>query len=227
MSCHGEAHDDDFGHSHDGHGHSHSHGHDHDHDHDHDAEADTGLRDSLFGKVAVGRAWCLNEQTPGSVCGVFKPWHQRLDTTCGIASDADEELLVYVPFTGMVKLKSVLIWGGSGQEAPREVRVFANRDDLDFDNVHDALPTQEWPLVDGATHPVEYPVRAAKFSAVQSVALHFPANFGADETHVYYLAFRGDWEQLRENPVISVYELRPNVADHKAPASETSHQSIS
>ncbi|KAJ2796905.1 hypothetical protein H4R21_004531 [Coemansia helicoidea] len=225
MSCQHEAHDDDFGHSHDGHGHG--HGHSHGHDHSHDAEPDTGPQDSLFGQVLVDEAWCLNEQTPGSVCGVLKPWDRRLDTACRIVSDADEELLVYVPFNAMVKLKSVLIWGGSGQEAPSRVRAFANRDDLDFDNVGDTVPSQEWPLVDGATQPVEYPVRATKFSSVRSVALHVPANFGADETHVYYLAFRGDWEPLRENPVISVYELRPNVADHKAPAAEASHHSVS
>ncbi|KAJ1728665.1 hypothetical protein LPJ61_003912, partial [Coemansia biformis] len=211
MSCHGEAHDDDFGHSHEGHGHGHGHGRGHGgHDHSHEADADTGLSDSLFGKVVVDEAWCLNERTAGSVRGVFKPWDRRLDTAHCIESDADVELLVYVPFNGMVKLKSVLIWGGDGQAAPSHVRVFANRDDLDFDSVGDAVPTQEWPLVDGATQPVEYPVRAAKFAAVRSVALHFPANFGADETQIFYLAFRGDWEQLRENPVISVYELKPN-----------------
>ncbi|KAJ1988114.1 hypothetical protein GGI25_001656 [Coemansia spiralis] len=214
--CHGEAND-----------HDHDHDHDHSHGHSHDADADTGIADSLFGKVNTDETWCLNESVPEAIKTVFKPWHQRLDTTRYVESDADAELLVFVPFTGMVKLKSIFVWG-RGESAPSEVRVFANRDDLDFDSVGDARPTQEWALVDQAREPVEYPVRAAKFGAVRSLLLHFPASFGADQTAVYFLAFRGEWTELVDAPVVSVYEAKPNVADHKAPAGENfAHHSIS
>ncbi|KAJ2357010.1 hypothetical protein IWW50_001310 [Coemansia erecta] len=211
--------------------HHHCHGeateHDHNHDHEHDAEADTGLQDSLFGKVAVDRSWCLNETIPNSIQTVFKPWDFRHDTSHAVESDADEELLIHVPFTGMVKLKSLFVWGGPDASAPSALRIFANRDDLDFDNVADAEPTQELELIHGATQVPEYPVRTAKFNSTQSLTLHVPGNFGADQTTVYYLAFRGEWTELSETPVISVYELKPNVADHKTKNENLSHHSIS
>ncbi|KAJ1835464.1 hypothetical protein LPJ63_001084 [Coemansia sp. RSA 2711] len=207
--------------------HDHSHDHGHDHSHEHDADADTGLQDSLFSQVDSERAWCLNESEPNAIKAVFKPWHQRLDTTLVCQSDADEELLIHVPFTSMVKLKSLFIWGGSGEAAPRTLRVFANRDDLDFDNVGDAEPTQTLELIDNAGQPPEYPVRTAKFGSTRSLTLHVPDNYGAEQTSVYYLAFRGEWTELSETPVISVYELKPNAADHKTPNENLSHHSIS
>ncbi|KAJ2894602.1 hypothetical protein IWW38_002526 [Coemansia aciculifera] len=224
MSCQHEANEDDY--------------HNHDHsgcDHSHDDEAETGHTDSLYSKVLVDKAWCLNESEPDSIKRVFKPWHLRMDTTRFVTSSSgdDPELLVYVPFSGMVKLKSVFVWGGASDEAPESIRVFANRDDLDFDNVAGATPTQEWDLVRGARAPVEYPVRPAKFAAVRSLTLHLPRSFATDNgddderTKLCFLSFRGDWMPLTANPVISVYELTPNAADHKAPASELSHSSIS
>ncbi|KAJ2052329.1 hypothetical protein IW146_003241 [Coemansia sp. RSA 922] len=228
MNCHDEANEDDY-HSHE-HGHGHGHGHSHDgHDHSHDEEADTGQADSLFDKVLVDQAWCLNESEPESIKLVFKPWHRRLDTTQLVSSDSDAELLVYVPFNGMVKLKSIFLWGGVGDEAPQSVRVFANRDDLDFDNVGDVQPTQEWTLARGARAPVEYPVRSAKFSSVRSLTLHLPRSFADEETmELYFLSFRGEWLPLTADPIISIYELTPNAADHKTPASELAgHHTIS
>ncbi|PIA12996.1 hypothetical protein COEREDRAFT_83764 [Coemansia reversa NRRL 1564] len=216
MNCHGEAHEEDHRVSQ-----NHGHGHGHSHDHSHEAEVTTGLRDSLFGKVMVDKSWCLNESMAGSIKGVFKPWEQRLDTVLKVESDADTELLVFVPFNGMVKLKSIIVWGGSDGSAPEEMQVFANRDDLDFDNVSNTKPTQVLPLVDGATAPVEYPVRVAKFGSVRCLSLYFPGCFSEDATTLYYLAFRGEWEELKENPIISVYESKPNIADHKTPANET------
>ncbi|KAJ2237434.1 hypothetical protein H4R99_005413 [Coemansia sp. RSA 1722] len=227
MNCHDEAGDDDYhaGHSH-GHGHDHSHGHGH--DHSHDAAADTGFSDSLFSKVNIDLVRCLNESTPDAIKQVFKPYHQRLDTTQFVSSDPDDpELLVYVPFTAMIKLKSIFIWGGSSDSAPNHVRVFANRDDLDFESVGDAAPTQEWALARGAREPVEYPVRVTKFGGVRSLTLHFPQCFDGDESTVYFLAFRGEWVELKDTPVVAVYELKPTAADHKTPASENmGHHSI-
>ncbi|KAJ2004353.1 hypothetical protein GGI04_002634 [Coemansia thaxteri] len=219
MSCHHEAGEDDY----------HGHGHGHDHDHDHGDEADTGPSDSLFGKVLDEQAWCLNEAEAGSIRRVFKPWHRRLDTTELVTSDVDGELLIYVPFNGMVKLKSIFVWGGAGGSAPQRLRVFANRDDLDFDSIEGAECTQEWDLARGAREPVEYAVRAARFGAVRCLTLLVPRCFDAPDapTELLFLAFRGDWMPLRADPVISIYELTPNAADHKAPATELmGHRSV-
>ncbi|KAJ2449271.1 histone deacetylase (class I) Clr6 [Coemansia sp. RSA 2336] len=189
------------------------HGEATDHDHTHE-EADTGLQDSLFDKVDVDKAWCLNETTSGSIKTIFKPWGERLDTTQRVQSDADEELIIHVPFTGMVKLKSLLVWGGADDSAPASVRLFANRDGLDFDSVEDAEPTQQVELARGLAEPAEYPVRTAKFSSTRSLTLHVTGNFGGEQTTVYFLAFRGEWTRLKEAPKRITYYYDEEVGNY-------------
>ena len=48
---------------------------------------------------------CLNEAVEESGKKVFKPYETRLDRTEWVESDADEEFLFNIPFTGSVKLK--------------------------------------------------------------------------------------------------------------------------
>ena len=81
-----------------GHGHSHSHGCDH-------GEAgkvgeESGVAYSLYQKIDMNNLTCLNEETDGSGKTVFKPWESRLDREKFVQSDADEELLINIPFTG-------------------------------------------------------------------------------------------------------------------------------
>ena len=58
---------------------------------------------------------CLNEATPDSCKGVFRPWSQRLQppTTVLSSNDDDAELLIHVPFDGQVVLKAICIIGAS------------------------------------------------------------------------------------------------------------------
>ncbi|CAG8591796.1 3269_t:CDS:2 [Paraglomus occultum] len=110
----------------DGHGHGHSHG-DHDHDHDHDGP-DRGAEESLFSQINQENVRCLNESEPGAGKKVIKPWHERNDTTKYVESDADEQLIFFIPFTGSVKLKSILIKGGPGDSCPAKLKAQVSAD---------------------------------------------------------------------------------------------------
>lgn len=56
-----------------------------------------------------------------------------------------------------------------------------------------------------------------KFSSVQHLSLHFKTNFGGETTKIHYIGLKGDFmEARRQGIVIANYELKPNIADHKA-----------
>ena len=64
---------------------------------------------------------CLLGQVDNSGRLVFKPWEARLDKTDRVDSDADEELLINIPFTGDVKLKGIVVIGGEDETHPDKV----------------------------------------------------------------------------------------------------------
>lgn len=68
-------------------------------------------------------------------------------------------LYLKVPFTGSVKLQALTLIGGMVQSAPDKLKVFINRDDLDFSMVSDLVPVQEWDLVDNSDGTMEYPTQ--------------------------------------------------------------------
>ena len=146
----------------------------HSHDHskcnhtndDKESEAQI-IGDSLLSYVDLPRVRCLNVADADSVEGIFKTYDRRRDTTEFIESDADDELLLYVPFTEVVKIKGLTIVGGteaSDSSAPSKATLFINRDDLDFDSAPDAQSVQEIDLLDGALSDTEYPLKYAQLS---------------------------------------------------------------
>ncbi|XP_019698529.1 PITH domain-containing protein 1 isoform X2 [Harpegnathos saltator] len=72
-------------------------------------EADSGPCCTLYDKIDIARVQCLNECTEGTGATVFKKWEDRLDRTKFVESDIDAELLFNIPFTGNVKLKSIIV----------------------------------------------------------------------------------------------------------------------
>lgn len=113
---------------------------------------------------------------------------------------------------------------GSGAETdsnPSEMRVFLNRDDIDFDNVEEIAPTQAWELPERSGAPDEefhHPTAFAKFQNVQTLVVYLPANHGAELTKLLFLGFRGVSTGDRRGVVKAVYEARAVPSDHAAPA---------
>lgn len=104
---------------------------------------------------------CLNEDEEGTCRYIFKPWHRRLEGEGPVLrSDPDDpELLIHVPFTGSVKLQAISVIGGPDGRAPAKLKVFVNRDDLDFSAVADLAPVQEWDLLENQNGVMEYPTQ--------------------------------------------------------------------
>ncbi|KAI0926421.1 hypothetical protein AcW1_008601 [Taiwanofungus camphoratus] len=186
----------------------------HSHGHHHDIPEAQGHRDNLFSHIDRDNVVALNVQSPGKGPEVIKPWHERQDETAYLESDADDQIIVRVPFVGSIKLRAVLLKSGPGDQTPSKVAVYNNMENLDFSNIADLKPAQEFEVAQGR-EVGEYHVLPAKFPNVTSITLFFPASQGADTTRIYYIGFLGQWSERKNAPVITVYEAQPNLADHE------------
>ncbi|KAI0557308.1 PITH domain containing protein [Gracilaria domingensis] len=191
------------------HGHSCSHEH-HDHDHDHGDDAG-GEAWALFEQVNTNALVCLNEAQPNSLKNVLRPWNKRSDPSLPtLKSDADEQLLMCIPFVSPVKIKSICVIGAGDVENPSHMKAFINDATLDFSSVERKKPIQEWDLternVDGT---IEYPTKYTKFQNVSKLWLFVSSNFGADFTEIRYIGLKGEYTKYRREAVNTVYESRP------------------
>ncbi|KAI9510720.1 DUF1000-domain-containing protein [Russula earlei] len=171
-----------------------------------------GPSDNVFAHIDRDNVIALNSTREGKL--VIKPWNERLDERVYIESDADDQLIIRVPFTGSVKLRSLLLKTGPGDQTPEKVALFANIDNIDFSDAQDKEPLQTLDVAVGR-EVGEYALKPAKFPNVSTVTLFFPSSRGAETTRIYYVGFLGQWSERKQDPVITVYEARPNLADHE------------
>ncbi|XP_047154642.1 PITH domain-containing protein 1 isoform X1 [Vigna umbellata] len=190
--------------------------------HDHSCEEhDCSSNWSLYQHIDISKVFALNEATPGSVKSVFKAWEDRLNTSGEHlkSNEGDPELLVFIPFTSDVKIKSISIVGGAYGTSPSKMRVFINREGIDFSDAQSMQAVQEWDLVENMQGVLEYQTRYSKFQSVANITLHFPESFGGDITEIHYIGFKGEATQMKRDAVANiVYELLPNPSDHKTRA---------
>jgi len=235
MSHH--CHDEHAGDGGDGH-----HHHAHDGDHDHSDDITPALQFSLYQHINFDEVEALNEAESGSGKAIVKKtWAERLTTEPELASDADEQLLIHVPyvhrfpepnaapanhgapggeeprrFTGQVKLHSIVLRTSDSASAPRTLKLFQNRDDVDFAAAEDLEAAQAFEL-SRAAGVQEIPVKRARFGQARRLTLFFPDNFGdgdEDVTRISYLGFKGEWMQLGRAPTNILYEAAAQPGDH-------------
>jgi hypothetical protein len=116
-----------------GHSGSGGHGHEHDHmsDHSHDQTQVDGV--DLFPQIAIDKVRCANERRSGTGKFCLKPYAKRLDHRKYLISEEDDpEVILHVPFTEAVRLAGICICANDDTSAPKNVKIFVNRDDIDF-----------------------------------------------------------------------------------------------
>ncbi|UNI20361.1 hypothetical protein JDV02_006455 [Purpureocillium takamizusanense] len=194
-------------------------GHDHhEHDHDHSDDITPALQSSLYEQINFDEITTLNEsRRDAGKAVVKKTWAERLSSEPELESDADEQLLMTVPFTEQVKLHSILLRTSPSPSAPRTLHLYINRADLDFSSAEELEPVQKLEL--SQTSDVqEIPVKRALFGKVQRLGLFFVDNFGdgdEDVSRVSYVGFKGEWTRLGRAPTNILYEAAPQPGDHK------------
>lgn len=200
-------------------------GHSHDH---HDHGDDLGL--SLLPQVDLPGVQCLNEEIPNSGRAVIKPHQDRLSVEPVLRSQPDDpELLLFIPFTEAVVLQSISIrsvtTGDGDASPPRTIKLFVDRDDLDFGTARDLEPQMQMELlpphhfVEGT---IDYPLRpAGRFQNISSLTIFVADNYSGDEglaTIITYVGLKGKGTKLRRMAVETVYETQPMPKQTRAKA---------
>ena len=197
-----------------------------DHSHDDPAGDSVGVAYSLYSKIDLNRLECLNEAVDGSAKTIFKPWNERLDNENYVESDADEELLFNIAFTGNIKLKGIIVRGANDDSHPSSLKIYKNRPNMSFDDTS-LEPDQEFELQRDTMATAEYPTKIVKFATVNHLTLYFPKNFGDDTTRIYYIGLKGDFTAAQRDAIlIANYELASNPADHKVNLFESTKNTI-
>lgn len=172
--------------------------------------------------IDAARVSCLNEAVAGSCRGVLRTHCTAADKSVWVqsASSDDTELLLHVPFTGPVRLRSLCVVGASGEAAtacPARVRVFVNREGIDCDEARDEAPAAEFLLASANADGAAWlSLRAARFNNATSVQMFFPSGVlgGGGAARIYFVGLKGEPTGARREAVHATYEARAQLADH-------------
>lgn len=201
------------------------------HSHDHDHGDDLGL--SLRPQMDLDRVVCLNEEVRNSGRAVLKLHEERLTATPALQSPEDDpELLLTIPFTEAVSCQSICIrsvGGGNDTAPPRIVKLFCDRENLDFETAREMdnpamklelLPPDHMP--DAGT--IDYPLRpAGRFQNISSLHIFVESNYddeGEAGSIITYVGVKGKGTKMRRAAVDCVYESQGMPKDHQVPGDE-------
>lgn len=189
---------------------------------------DAVVGDSLNGYVERPRLRGINIDDPAKLPMLFdKSWEERHDRSKYVESDVDEDMLVWVPLTEVVKIRAIcIVGGGEGaqpDDAPSKVKIFVNREDLDLDSAKDLPCDQELDLQRGQYADMEHPLKQSKFSNVRNLTFYVHKNFGGENTRLNCIHLRGTSTKASSQKVIlnTVYETQGQLKDHKTRGVET------
>lgn len=203
----------------------------HSHDHDHGDELGMSLRPQMD----LPNVECLNEEVQNSGRAILKLHEERLTAEPSCCSPEDDpELLLKIPFTESVTIQSISVRSsGTSGAPPKTIKLFVNRDDLDFDMARELTPQATLELLP-AHHFVEgsidYPLRpAGRFQSVSSLSIYFQDNYGDEDstaTEITFVGLKGKGSSVKRRAVETVYESRGMPADHKVPGDEFSGRNV-
>ncbi|KAE8670941.1 PITH domain-containing protein [Hibiscus syriacus] len=133
---------------------------------------------------------CHNQSSGHLLADALKQGY-REDEGLNLESDADEQLLIYIPFTQVVKLHSIVV-KGSKEEGPKTVKLFTNREHMGFSNVNDFTPSDAAVLSLDNLKGKPIVVKYVKFQNVRSLTIFIEDNqSGSEITKVQKIASYG------------------------------------
>ncbi|KIK69643.1 hypothetical protein GYMLUDRAFT_34036 [Collybiopsis luxurians FD-317 M1] len=173
-----------------------------------------GERSNLWRCIDRDNVHGLNLTVPEDAKEVIKPWDQREDTEKFADSNVDDQVIIHVPFSQNVRLRSVLLKLGRGESAPNHLQIFANHPNIvDFSEAETTKAQLDITLLQGESGVVEYPLRVAAFASVNSVSLFFSESSGGDVSRIYFIGFKGEVRELKKDKDPQMDVPAANAAD--------------
>lgn len=152
------------------------------------AAAKTRPYGDLKEAISTKDCYCLNEDPNKPFGNLFMG-----DETLQLKSDADEQLMLYIEFQDAVKVFSLNIVAPAGEEAPRVIKLFANRPNLGFSDAADVEPTQTIELKEEDLLPEnDVELRFVKFQRVKNITIFVEENNGGEITSISSLKLFGE-----------------------------------
>jgi len=144
-------------------------------DHSTDSQ-DWNSGESLHPSIDTLGVRALNEEHVGSFSAVLvstRPTH--VPDPPFRTPEHDPELILFVPFTSMVQIKAIALASGGEGISPAKVKLFVNREDVDFSNAESLQAAQELNLVPDSSELIEYPLKFAVVRRPCSCCLDLPS----------------------------------------------------
>ncbi|XP_057550972.1 PITH domain-containing protein At3g04780 [Amaranthus tricolor] len=133
---------------------------------------------------------CLNQKSSNTIANALKQGY-REDDGLNLESDADEQLLIYIPFTQVIKLHSIVIKGPE-EEGPKTVKLYSNREHMGFSNVNDFPPSDTAVLSTENLKGKPVVLKYVKFQNVRSLTIFIEDNQSeAEMTKIQKIALYG------------------------------------
>ena len=151
-----------------------------------------------------------------------------------LISDTDEELLIRICFSKVVRLRGLCLVSLDEEikkkycvEMPSKVNIYLNRIDVSFANCGTIAPTQSIDLYSISGDGYYTPVKASLFFRTASLTLHIPGNKARKPnvmTAIQHLGFFGEPSDIEvsKKAVTTVYETKPSVHDYGTAVPELS-----
>ncbi|KAJ2082262.1 hypothetical protein H4R24_001708 [Coemansia sp. RSA 988] len=137
--------------------------------------------------VLMKQSECLNQNDDHPMNNIF------VDDDKVLESDVDEQMVLRISFNQPIKLHSIMLKAPL-DKAPKNIKIYANRTDVEFDDVDTAEATQEIVMTKGIYEDGKGVVnlRYVRFQNINNITLFVADNLGDEEvTAISQLAFIG------------------------------------
>jgi len=140
----------------------------------------------LFPFINETSIGCLNESSENVVKNIFpankkKSFIGKKDESF-LESEADEQLLIDLPFKQNVKIHSIAIKGPQGY-APKGIKLYCNQKTMNFDDLDSGISAQEIVFTENQVlEGTSVPLKIVKFQNVNHLTIFVESNIGGNPT---------------------------------------------